>query len=578
MTTSTRPKTMPTTAMPPPPLIPLAPSPPTKITTTPTRPPAPPETRLDNRSYGYQLPDKWIDVMTQEYLRDDYFRAIIDYHTKKGDGKTGSGRTRRRAEKIEIDSRGMLFNTVLEQRRLAIPEGAVRDSLLRHLHEKLHHPSAAAMCADIDSQLFIPNLLDICTKLTRTCHPCYSSRPMNRAMGLYARYDIPKFPFHTISIDMAEGFDPCKGCDAVLVVVDELTKTVVFIPTTSSATSAMIFQLLWDRVFAYYGIPSVIKSDNAATFTSKFMTDTFHLNNITASRSTKEHHTHVVERAIGTLRIKTRLSASRSGLGWVDDIGSVQLTVNRTKASDGDKLSPSERLLGYVLPTTILNDPALTPPQGLNEARSTGWVRPTFAALMDNLCEQQAALAEVHDQGRHPSKIGVGSQVAIPYDLASAVPMTWFPNKIAKKSRPLFIGPFTVISRLKGDNCSVSLGNNVFERYHVSVLKHLDPATKNVPIDPNQPAELLWPNNQPKVRIATDRRQMRTKVQYLVHFWGQHEVAGQWLTAEQVHAKDRRYLAEFDRRTALQIPSKFYPSLGMDLGAEPGTRVEPPRV
>jgi len=538
------------------------------------------------------IPDAWVDTVRNDYQNDEYFRDALDYIKNKADGKKAPGDVRRHAEHLSVDEHGMVFNTqVPGHPRLSIPAGAGRDALMKQLHTKLLHPSARAMCADISEQLFIPGLPKICEHLTKTCHECYTSRPSTHAMGLYARRDIPKYPFHTFSMDVATSVpevildkDPKipvhlrRKVNAVLVIIDELTKTVIYIPTSSSATGLETVQLLRDRVFAYYGTPTTIKSDNGSIFKSDEVQMLLFGLNITLSPSVPHYHTHIVERAVQELRLKIRLIVDGDGRGWLNKLGEFQLAINRTKATEGDQLSPSERLLGYILPSSLLTNPTLHQPATSAATRETGWIRPTIATLIDNLLESQAQLAKEHDHGRHPSKIGVGSQVAIPYDAATGVPMTWHPNKVAAKSRPLYVGPFTVISRLEGDNCCVSLGYGKTPKFHVSMLKHLDSATRAVPVGPDQPEELCWPDGKPKVRIVTRRRYEGTKTQYLVHFWGQHEVKGSWLTADKVATQDRVYLSDYDRRYSQDQPSKFNPDDGLDLSVPPGTPSAPQHV
>jgi hypothetical protein len=379
-------------------------------------------------------------------------------------------------------------------------------------------------------------------------------------------------------MDMATGIPGHPTFDAVLVVIDDLTKMTVLIPTSMAATTKEIFQLLRAHVFSYYGFPSVIKSDNGSTFVSNEMHELFRKHNITMRNSTVGHHTHLVERAIQTLRQKIRTAVDSDGCGWVDALPSIQLAINRSKTTEGDKKSPCERLFGFNLPIPLLSNPTLPDRKEPEQDRSYGWTRPSFAALIDNLLESRAKIAEAHDHGRLDSKLEKGSLVAVPYDLAKKVPMTWHDNKTGAKARPLFVGPCTVVSRLEGDNIAVNLGHGSTTKFHASVLKPLDSAAKEPPTFPGQPEELLWPDGNPKVRIVTRKRGKGKAKKYLVNYWGQHEIQGKWLTAAQVNPKDRVHLADYDRRVSLGIPSKFKDDSGLDLSAIPGTPVPPRKV
>ncbi len=58
--------------------------------------------------------------------------------------------------------------------------------------------------------------------------------------------------------------------DAILTVVDSLSKMANFIPTTTTATAADGVDLLAANVVRYHGIPLVILTDRDARFVSVF--------------------------------------------------------------------------------------------------------------------------------------------------------------------------------------------------------------------------------------------------------------------------------------------------------------------
>ena len=57
---------------------------------------------------------------------------------------------------------------------------------------------------------------------------------------------------------------------AILVVVDQLTKQAIFIPTYDTATSADLAQLFVLHVFSKHGVPSHITSNRGSEFISHF--------------------------------------------------------------------------------------------------------------------------------------------------------------------------------------------------------------------------------------------------------------------------------------------------------------------
>ena len=71
-------------------------------------------------------------------------------------------------------------------------------------------------------------------------------------------------------MDFIEQLPPSSGYTAILVVVDRLSKQVIFIPTTDTVTSADLAQLFVLHVFSKHGVPSHVTSDRGSEFVSRF--------------------------------------------------------------------------------------------------------------------------------------------------------------------------------------------------------------------------------------------------------------------------------------------------------------------
>ena len=61
-----------------------------------------------------------------------------------------------------------------------------------------------------------------------------------------------------------------NGFDALLVVVDHLSKIVYYITTTSDVTSKQLAKLFFDNIFRLHNVPDSIVSDRGTQFTSDF--------------------------------------------------------------------------------------------------------------------------------------------------------------------------------------------------------------------------------------------------------------------------------------------------------------------
>lgn len=68
-----------------------------------------------------------------------------------------------------------------------------------------------------------------------------------------------------------------SGYDAIMVVVDRLSKMARFIPTTTDATARDTAVLFFDNVVCLFGTPQSIVSDRDSKFTSRFWTELWSL-------------------------------------------------------------------------------------------------------------------------------------------------------------------------------------------------------------------------------------------------------------------------------------------------------------
>ena len=71
-------------------------------------------------------------------------------------------------------------------------------------------------------------------------------------------------------MDFIEQLPSSSGFTAILVIVDQLSKQVIFIPTHDTITSPELAQLFLFHVFAKHGIPAHVTSDQGSEFVSHF--------------------------------------------------------------------------------------------------------------------------------------------------------------------------------------------------------------------------------------------------------------------------------------------------------------------
>jgi len=71
-------------------------------------------------------------------------------------------------------------------------------------------------------------------------------------------------------MDFIEKLPSSSRFDTILVIVDQLTKQVIFIPAHDTITSADLARLFVLHVFSKHGVPSHVTSDRGSEFVSNF--------------------------------------------------------------------------------------------------------------------------------------------------------------------------------------------------------------------------------------------------------------------------------------------------------------------
>jgi hypothetical protein len=338
-----------------------------------------------------------------------------------------------------------------------------------------------------------------------------------------------------------------------------------------SATAKDLIRLLEMFLIRDHGVPAILQCDQQSIFMSNEFSRYLMDKGIKRRESTVEHHQAAVESAISVLRVQMRAATDSVGLGWVDALPWCQLAANRAISQRGEPNPTSPAMKVFVCqPPIPLLDPKTRvlghTPTTPTDTTTTN--RISVTSMMDTYRETRAISAGQNDKGRIPSKVTVGSFVAVPSGLAN-IAVTSFEDNKALKSRAIYVGPFKTMSQLPGDNFMVDMGTGAMGFYHVSQLKLLPQEAGQVEKEPDQPSSLLWPDGKPKIKIIDRIRTKRGTQQYLVHFWGQHNDRGLWVTKPEMNKGDHIKVHQFHTRQRQGIPSFTRGKLVLDLEHAP---------
>eukprot|EP00253_Pinus_taeda_P028184 PITA_28184 len=124
----------------------------------------------------------------------------------------------------------------------------------------------------------------------KSCHECQIFQGKQRLQPLPLKLVEISAPFQQWGLDFTGEIHPASSGQHrwILTATDYFTKLIEAIPTRQ-ATDSVIISFLENNILSCFGCPSKLITDNAATFKSKRMIDSFHKYNISLGHSTAYH-------------------------------------------------------------------------------------------------------------------------------------------------------------------------------------------------------------------------------------------------------------------------------------------------
>src|SRR5258708_10602354 len=123
------------------------------------------------------------------------------------------------------------------------------------IHCNYHWPGLRCMVGDY---------IRLCTSCTCTkvmCHKPYS---------LLKQLPIPSQPWESISMDFIKQLPTSEGFTVILVIMDRLTKQLLFIPTHDTVDTPQLAQLFLTHIFSKHSTLGHVTSDHGTEFMSHF--------------------------------------------------------------------------------------------------------------------------------------------------------------------------------------------------------------------------------------------------------------------------------------------------------------------
>lgn len=163
---------------------------------------------------------------------------------------------------------------LLYQGRIYVPHyEPLKLQLIQNHHDSpaAGHPGRAKTLELLSRAYYWPKMYQDVDQYVRNCHICQRARTGRHApYGILRPLPIPEGPWQDVSMDHVTGLPWSNGYNAILVVMDRLTKQRHLIPTRDTSDASDFARTYIRNVARLHGLPKTIISDRGSTFTSRF--------------------------------------------------------------------------------------------------------------------------------------------------------------------------------------------------------------------------------------------------------------------------------------------------------------------
>ncbi|GKB52217.1 putative reverse transcriptase domain-containing protein [Tanacetum coccineum] len=319
-----------------------------------------------------------------------------------------------------------------------------------HKSKYLIHPGSDKMYQDMKKLYWWPNMkADIATYVSK-CLTCAKVKAEHqRPSGLLVQPEIPQWKWENITMDFITKLPKSsQGYDTIWVIVDRLTKSVIFVPMRETDPMEKLARMYLKEVVTRHEIPVSIICDRDPRFASKFWRSQKKALGTSLDMSTAYHPQTdgQSERTIQTLEDMLRACVIDFGKGWVNHLPLVEFSYNNSYHAS-IKAASFKALYGRKCHSPVC-----------------------WAEIKQRIQAARDRQKSYADLKRKPMGFQVGDRVMLKVSPWKGVVRF---GKLGKLN-PRYVGPFKVLEKVRAVAYKLELPqelSRVHNTFHVSNLK-----------------------------------------------------------------------------------------------------------
>src|SRR3954467_10856147 len=414
--------------------------------------------------------------------------------------------------------------------RLVVPCKEENLNMTRKVMKEAHdtplciHPGSTKMYQDIRQRFWWSNMKQDIARYVAECDVCRRIKAEHqRPAGTLQPISIPEWKWDHVEMDFVTGFPKSqKGNDAILVVIDRLSKVAHFLAVKETITASQLATLYMSRIVSLHGIPLVISSDRGSLFTSRFWASFQEAMGTHLSFSTAFHPQSQgqVERVNQVLEDMLRACVISFSKKWEESLPYAEFSYNNSYQASL-KMPPFKVLYGRKCRTPLnwseTGEQTLIGPDIIQHAEDQ------VRVIREHLKAAQSRQKSNYDRKHNEMVYQPGEYVYLHVTPMRGTHRFGIKGKLA----PRYIGPFRILSRSGPVAYHLELPPNlsqVHDVFHVSQLRRCfkDPIREVEQDMIELQQDLTYQEHPNRILDQSERKTRNKTVKFLKVQWSNH--------------------------------------------------------
>jgi hypothetical protein len=411
---------------------------------------------------------------------------------------------------------------------------AKRYIIQSHHDSPVHgHPGISKTIQLTERLYWWPRMRVDITEYVKGCADCQRHKVNTRPTKAPLQPIYPKAettPFETVALDFIVKLPISQGFDSILTITDQgCTKAAIFIPCNEDITAEETAALYIKHVFAHFGLPTKVISDQDPRFMSKFIQAACKVTGVKHAPSTAYHPRTdgQSERSNQWLETAIRFITDQKQKNWAPYLPIAQFAHNNWP-SDTTRKSPFFLLMGF--------NPC------------ADWIHATspIPKVMLRLEQLKEARIQARDAMSKAQQSWVKHRDTPKYkegDLVWLEGKNLCVNQPTAKLVPRRHGPFKITQVMSAVNYRLELPTqwSIHPVFHINLLTPYKERIMHGPNFTRPTPELIDGEEEYSIEKILDSRHFgrRRRLQYLVKWEGYPDAENMWVDKDDVFADDK---------------------------------------